>query len=358
MAHMMKMFGASRQESLRREESLRDDMACAIGTSTKNTSELATQVKCLTNTVSSLRAQLGTNTEFSVDAIHQVRAELRSEVGAEFNEKTAEASNAGGGRPGSANDPPLVNNDGKPRELAHGETSPCATSCAYCNGSIPKVIAKHCIDCDLYFHPGHYQNHRDDWPCPIVDPDLCHWCEHHINEEENMLVCQVCLHELHAQCFVDHNPCPNGWTKNKNLGDHGVASTNTPAVVEPVTPTSKSTRRDKAAELFNTFQDGYTQYVAAMDALANGDAQENYPTSPGHPGTLPTTFGSLPLANLGIAPGATGHSGHVVQYGKPKEADSVKLLAFPKPGMNFEKWWDHAMDSISSSTSYCTEAYR
>ena len=106
----MKMFGVSRQESLRREETLRDDMACAIGTSTKQTSELSAQVKYLTKTVSSLRAQLDTNNEFSVDAIHQVRAEIRSEVDAKFNEKTADASNAGGGRPGSANDPPLVNN--------------------------------------------------------------------------------------------------------------------------------------------------------------------------------------------------------------------------------------------------------
>ncbi len=52
------------------------------------------------------------------------------------------------------------------------------------------------------------------------------------------------------------------------------------------------------------------------------------------------------------------HSGFAVQYGKPKEADAVKLLPFPKPGTSFEKWWDHALDSISAATSVCTEAYR
>ena len=104
-----------------------------------------------------------------------------------------------------------------------------------------------------------------------------------------------------------------------------------PPVEEPVTPTSKSTRRDKAAALFNSFQDGYNEYVAAMDEPHAEGTQDSYPQSPGGPGTTTTTtrFGILPLANLGIAPGATGHSGHVVQYGKPKEADSVNLLAFP-----------------------------
>ena len=41
MENMMKMFGASRQETLRREEVLRDDMDTAIGASAKQTSELA-----------------------------------------------------------------------------------------------------------------------------------------------------------------------------------------------------------------------------------------------------------------------------------------------------------------------------
>ena len=111
---------------------------------------------------------------------------------------------------------------------------------------------------------------------------------------------------------------------------------NTPLVEEPVTPTRKSAQRDKATELFNSFQGDYERYVAAMNNLGE-DPQVKYPTSPGPPGTV-TTFGKVPLASLGIVLGATGHSGHVVQYGKPKEADVVKLLAFPKPGMSFDKW--------------------
>ena len=47
-----------------------------------------------------------------------------------------------------------------------------------------------------------------------------------------------------------------------------------------------------------------------------------------------------------------------MQFGKPREADSVKLLAFPKAGTSFDRWWDHALDSISASTSFCTDAYR
>ena len=79
MENMMKMFAASRHESPGREEALRDDIDTEIGASTKQTSELAAQVKHLTKTMSPMRAQLDTNT-FSVDAIHQVRAELRSEL--------------------------------------------------------------------------------------------------------------------------------------------------------------------------------------------------------------------------------------------------------------------------------------
>ena len=116
----------------------------------------------------------------------------------------------------------------------------------------------------------------------------------------------------------------------------------------PVTPPSG--KEDKLNEL-------YKQFVAEADKIRSEEDTTKYPKSPGLPGTI-TTFGSLPLANLGIAPGATVHSGYAVQYGKPREADTVKLLPFPKPGTSFEKWWDHALDSISSATSYCTEAYR
>ena len=96
------------------------------------------------------------------------------------------------------------------------------------------------------------------------------------------------------------------------------------------------------------------KFLADMEAIQRGlPIQTQYPTSPTRAGNAP-----VPLANLGVAPGATGHSGYAVQYGKPREADSVKLIAFPKPGTGFEKWWDHALDSISAATSYCTEAHR
>ena len=95
--------------------------------------------------------------------------------------------------------------------------------------------------------------------------------------------------------------------------------------------------------------------TAKINALKSGDPP--YPQSPGNnPGA--TTFGSVPLANLGVTSGAPEHAGFVVQYGKPREADAIKLLPLPKPGASFGKWWDHALDSISSATSYCTEAFR
>jgi hypothetical protein len=66
-------------------------------------------------------------------------------------------------------------------------------------------------------------------------------------------------------------------------------------------------------------------------------------------------------ANIGqsiVAQDGQAHTGFAVQYSKPREADSVKLLKFPTPGTGFEKWWDHCLDSISASTSFCTEAYQ
>ena len=66
----------------------------------------------------------------------------------------------------------------------------------------------------------------------------------------------------------------------------------------------------------------------------------------------------MPLANLGVAPGQAGASGFAVQCGKPREAEAVKLLPPPKPGTSLEKWWGHALDSISAATGFCTEACR
>ena len=79
------------------------------------------------------------------------------------------------------------------------------------------------------------------------------------------------------------------------------------------------------------------QFLAQMGAIQRGEQPQplinSYPTSPSKTG--PT--GLAPLVNLGVAPGAIGNTGSVVQYGKPKEVDSVKLTAFPKPGVYFEK---------------------
>ena len=82
---------------------------------------------------------------------------------------------------------------------------------------------------------------------------------------------------------------------------------------------------------------------------------QQYPNSP----ALHGQSSIVPLANLGIATGVGGvNSGFAVQYGKPREADAIKLFTLPKPGTSFETWWDHALDSISAATSFCTEAYR
>jgi hypothetical protein len=48
--------------------------------------------------------------------------------------------------------------------------------------------------------------------------------------------------------------------------------------------------------------------------------------------------GAAGAGKEGIAFGATAHSGFAVQDGKPKDADAVKLLPFPKPGASFGKW--------------------
>ena len=88
-----------------------------------------------------------------------------------------------------------------------------------------------------------------------------------------MVTCEECHLDLHIQCYAACSPCPSGWIKKKKLGNLGEPPTVPPTVAEPVIPTSKSAMRETAAALFNTFQDGYTQYVAAMDNLTKGDAQ-------------------------------------------------------------------------------------
>ena len=163
-----------------------------------------------------------------MDAIQQVRAEVRSEFNTRFDAlSNNQASNAGGDTAAAAaaaqmsssstlpKDEPLVNSMGKPEKRDETHVSTFAIQCSYCEGDIPKSIAKHCADCDLQYHPGHFQLHRDEWPCPLVDYDLCPWCAEHIEEEENVIQCKVCHHTLHAHCHVKHNPCPEGWNNKE-----------------------------------------------------------------------------------------------------------------------------------------------
>ena len=211
MQNMAQMFGMARQESLQREEVLRSEICETAKATSKDAKGLAAQVSHLTTTVNVLQSQLSTNADFSVDAIQQVREEFKAQIDAVS--KNNQASNAGGAMPhtgtGSSKDVPLVNSTGRPMQSKTDE-SEYAIQCAFCLGSVPKCIAKHCADCDLHFHPGHLHLHRDEWPCPLVDHDLCPRCASHIEEHENVLKCEVCQHELHTQCFCDHSPCPDG----------------------------------------------------------------------------------------------------------------------------------------------------
>ena len=250
--------------------------------------------------------------------------------------------------PGSATDITLVNKDGEPDQLSLTDVGSYSIQCSYCDGSVPRVIAEHCEDCDLHFHPGHYQSHRDEWPCPHVDSDLCRWCEKHIEEHDNVMVCTVCVLTTHTECYAAHCPCPDGWTKRK-LGNRASAE-DEPPVTPPSGPSAEA-----AARLADLHEE-QAKLNAKIQALKEG---QNYPQSPGPPGATKTsTVGAASLANLGVAPGATMHSGSVVQYGKIKEADTIKLLAFPKPGTSFDRWLDHAIDAVPAATTYVNEAFK
>jgi len=189
----------------------------------------------------------------------------------------------------------------------------------------------------------------------MVDHDLCPWCAEHIEEEHNVMECTVCHYTMHNKCYAEHCPCPDGWSAKEKadvskslLGNLEDASPELPAAVTPPLTTTVSQATDLAQ-----------QFLQQMEAIQRGETPQPlrpqaYPFSPARPGADGTTQ----LVNLGVAPGTTSHAGYTVQFGKPREADSVKLLAFPKAGTSFERWWDHTLDSISGSTSFCTDAYR
>ena len=137
--------------------------------------------------------QIDSNSDFTVGAVQQVRDELNGRIDAMGKQLQQQASNAGGVSKASSSSKgvPLVNNQGRPDKI-EVKTEQFSMQCSFCDGEVPKPIAKHCKDCDLHFHPGHLQRHRDEWPCPLVDRDLCPWCADHINEEDNVLECDVC----------------------------------------------------------------------------------------------------------------------------------------------------------------------
>ena len=142
-------------------------------------------------------------------------------------------------------------------------------------------------------------------------------------EHEDVMECSVCLCTLHTQCYAEHCPCPDGWEKKKGstpnapLGDGAEAEPDVPQPVFPAPVTPPSGQASEATAV-------YQKFLADMEAITNKhNPLLQYPSSPGQPGT----HGLLPLANLGIAPGATGHSGYAVQFGKPREADAAKLTA-------------------------------
>ena len=46
-----------------------------------------------------------------------------------------------------------------------------------------------------------------------------------------------------------------------------------------------------------------------------------------------------------------------VQYSKPREADSITLKTFPRPGSEFESWKDHLRDAITAASAIPKLAY-
>ena len=85
----------------------------------------------------------------------------------------------------------------------------------------------------------------------------------------------------------------------------------------------------EAAAFIADLQSEQEKLAAKMQALKSEGSQ--YPRSPGLPGT--STFSAVPLANLGIAPGATDHAGFVVQYGTPRKAHAIKFIFPPTPAI-------------------------
>ena len=142
---------------------------------------------------------------------------------------------------------------------------------------------------------------------------------------------------MHAECVAKHYPCSDGWDKSENSSAEDRPLVDKDARQEPTLPELAAVSTPPRQNTINPNADLARQLMEQAEALLKSG--ETQPTTPTYPQSLAKTgqHAAIPLANLGVAPDVSGNSGSAVQYGKPKDADSVKLLAFPKPGISFEK---------------------
>ena len=175
----------------------------------------------------------------------------------------------------SSSEVPLVNTEWKPDQVNPTALEPFPLQCSYCDGDVPKCISKHCVDCDLHFHPGHYQLHRGEWPCPLIDYDLCPWCAQHIEDTDDVMECDVCQYTMHSRCYAEHMPCPDGWNKLEKSADGNTEKE--PPLPEPSAPVTPPTQSTLQAT--NLAQ----QFLAQMEAIHRGEQPQqlfnSYPTS-------------------------------------------------------------------------------
>ena len=120
---------------------------------------MTSQIQHLTTTVSQLRDQLSAQADFAVDAIQQVRDEVTGDRTHPGGEERPEVE-------------PSCSNSGKPNQNT-SIPGPYSVTCAYCDGDVPKIIAKQCQDCEAFFRPAHYPAHREEWPCPNSNENWC-----------------------------------------------------------------------------------------------------------------------------------------------------------------------------------------
>ena len=102
---------------------------------------IAVQVDHLTSTVHSFRDQLGTNADFAVDAMQQMRSETGAKLKA-MEQTFMAALNAGGDRHSSSQPATATESEatklGRPDAKDESTNEPYAIQCSYCLGSVPK----------------------------------------------------------------------------------------------------------------------------------------------------------------------------------------------------------------------------